>query len=356
MKYLQAGMLAAAVSAGAAHANSDGVFRNAFETPIVADANTWTWVPFDRANCANGSTTGIGINPNPASTRVLIYLEGGGACWSLLTCYVLDLASNFETGYGAADFAADATSTSLLAQPNGLFDRLAIGNPLRDYNYVYVPYCTGDNHAGDNIVQYGSNTARHVGFRNMGAYLDRIVETFPNADRVILAGSSAGGFGATVNWWRTQRAFGPIRVDLIDDSGTPMPPSVVDPAGATPQLQRAQWNLAATLPPGCTACATRLDAIFSHYASVFPDHRAALLSYTSDPVLSLFYGISSSQFTNGLNEVVANQFDPYPNFHSYIVTGSNHVLWTNPSLSITGVSLAQWIGQMVDDDPGWTSR
>lgn len=356
MRILQVGLLAGLLAAGAASADSDGIFRTAFETPIVADANAWTWVPVDRSTCANGTPTGIGVNPNPTSTRLLIYLEGGGACWSTLTCYVLNLASNFSSGYGAADFAATAASSALLGQPNGLFDRLAISNPLRDYNYVYVPYCTGDNHAGNNVVQYGSNTARHVGHRNLGAYLDRVVETFPHVERVILVGSSAGGFGAAANWWRTQRAFGPIRVDLIDDSGTPMPASVVDPNGSTPQTQRTQWNLAATLPPGCSTCLNRLDTIFSYYAGIFPDRRAALLSYTSDPVLSLFFGISNSQFTVGLNEVITNQFDPYPNFHTFIVGGSNHVLWTNPALTATGISLAQWIGQMVNDDPAWTSR
>lgn len=356
MTRLRVLLLAGLVTAGVAHADSDGIFRTAFETPIVADANAWTWVPEERAKCANGTSTGFGINPNPSSNRVLIYLQGGGACWSFLTCYVANLAANFSSGYGAANFAADASSTTLLAQPNGLFDRLSIANPLRDYNYVYVPYCTGDNHAGDNVVQYSINTARHVGYRNIGAYLDRIVETFPNADRIILAGSSAGGFGATANWWRTQQAFGPIRVDLIDDSGTPMPPSVVDPNGATPQAQRTQWNLAATLPPGCGACATRLDAIFSYYASVFPSHRAALLSYTRDNVLSLFFGISQTQFNAGLDEVIANQFDPFPNRHTFIVPGTNHVLWSNSALTASGVTLAEWISQMVNDDPGWTSR
>src|SRR5271154_3071426 len=54
---------------------------------ITAPDDAWTWVPFDNAFCGNGSTVGIGVNLSTTSTRVLLYLEGGGACWNELTCF-----------------------------------------------------------------------------------------------------------------------------------------------------------------------------------------------------------------------------------------------------------------------------
>src|SRR4051812_33040584 len=150
--------------------------------PISAPKEQWTWVPFDDAFCANGSTTGIGVNLTDKSKRVIIYLQGGGACWDALTCYTLKLAANFSTGYGSADFAVEVKSTLASA----LFDRNNAGNPFKDYSMVFVPYCTGDVHAGSNKVMYGNNTAMHVGWENMTAYLSRIVPTFPGADRVYI--------------------------------------------------------------------------------------------------------------------------------------------------------------------------
>src|SRR5580692_11460909 len=163
--------------------------------PITATANTWTWVPFPDSACANGTATGIGVNlTGTPSSRVLIYLEGGGACWDDLTCYTLMTATNFTTGYGETNFTAD--SLSELAVPGGFFDRTASANPFQDYSYVYVPYCTGDQHMGDApAVAYGSNTAKQVGFANMTAFLNRIVPTFPHATEVVISGSSEGGFG-----------------------------------------------------------------------------------------------------------------------------------------------------------------
>ncbi len=201
---------------------------------------------------------------------------------------------------------------------------------------VYVPYCTGDIHAGDNTVMYGGKPAKHSGYKNVSAYLERIVPTFPNADRVILSGASAGGFGAALNWWQTQEAFGKIRVDMLDDSGTPMPPSI--PIASEAEW-RKQWNLAATFPPGCTECATRIDGILGFYAKTYPDHRGALMSYTKDSVLPTFFGITQDKFAMGLEEQATTQFDPSPNLRYFIYTGSGHVLWSNPNLTTKGVTM-----------------
>src|SRR5262249_16786869 len=88
-------------------ASSGGGGGTPVGTPISAPMEQWTWVPFDNAFCANGTPTGIGVNLTDKSKRVMIYLQGGGACWDQLTCYTLQTAANFSTGYGQADFMGD---------------------------------------------------------------------------------------------------------------------------------------------------------------------------------------------------------------------------------------------------------
>ena len=78
---------------------------------------------FSDAFCGDGSTVGIGINPSSTGTRVLIYLEGGGACYDSLTCYTLQTAAYFTTGYSETDFTTEASSSNYLAQTDGFFDR-----------------------------------------------------------------------------------------------------------------------------------------------------------------------------------------------------------------------------------------
>lgn len=312
--------------------------------PIDTPEEQWTWVPFDNSFCGDGSTTGIGVSLSKKSSRVLIYMEGGGACWSDLTCNTIKTASNFTTGFGEADFKGTASGEL----SKSFFDRTAADNPFKDYSMIYVPYCTGDIHAGDNTVMYNGKAAKHVGSRNVAAYLERLVPTFPAADRVILSGASAGGFGAAFNWWQTQQAFGKIRVDMIDDSGTPMPASI--PIAAEAEW-RKQWNLAATFPPGCTECAQRLDGILDFYAKTYPDHRGALISYTKDSVLPTFFGITQDKFAMGLEEQATTKFDPSQNLRYFIYSGSGHVLWGKPSLATNGVTVREFVTKMVTDDP-----
>ena len=344
-----------ALASASAHGGGDRIFWNGFEPPITAPPETWTWVPFDDAYCGNGTKTGIGVNLTSASSRLLIYLQEGGACWDYATCYFFQLADNFTSGYGATQFAADAGDTTYLAQAGGFFDRSAAANPFKDFSYVFVPYCTGDTHSGSNVISLGGKTSYFVGFRNMAAYLERLAVTFPGADRIVLAGSSAGGFGATLNWWQTAQAFPGVRVDMIDDSGAIMPNDVLPSPNTEQDAQRAAWNLAATTPPGCTDCATAFDAIYSFDSSAFPNSRGALLSYQQDSVLPLFYGISTQKFTQGLTETETQFFDPSANLRYFNVSGSGHVLWFSPTLSTQSTTVLQFITLMVTDDPGWTS-
>src|SRR5215471_1057250 len=47
---------------------------------------TWTWIPVDGAICRDGSKTGFGVSVGTETDKLMIYLEGGGACFNALTC------------------------------------------------------------------------------------------------------------------------------------------------------------------------------------------------------------------------------------------------------------------------------
>ena len=132
-----------------------------FGPPVVAPANQWTWVDVPGSVCANGTATGFGLNPAADPTTLLIFLQGGGACWDGLTCYGIQSADHLSSGYGTDQFAAESPHLSQLI----LFNRSNARNPWHDANLVYVPYCTGDVHGGDRIVQYnwGNRHARTFG-------------------------------------------------------------------------------------------------------------------------------------------------------------------------------------------------
>src|SRR6476469_4355384 len=62
----------------------------------------WTYVPIDGSQCIDGSPTGIGVNLG-TSGDLVIYLEGGGACFNSGTC---PHASHLD-GWGPSGFDAN---------------------------------------------------------------------------------------------------------------------------------------------------------------------------------------------------------------------------------------------------------
>jgi hypothetical protein len=316
--------------------------------PILAPERTWTFVPLEDAFSLEGEALGMGVSLATNSHKVLIFLTGGGACWDDFTCYTLNSASLGP--FGPAQFAA---LTSSLDQA-WVFNRQSAANPFKDYSYVYVPYCTGDLMAGSRVNVSSTHTNRHVGYQNMTAFLRRLVPTFSNAERIILAGSSAGGYAATFNWRQTQEAFGGVRVDLINDSGPLL--AVNSPTGFLSPTAVNNWDLPAALPEECTSCSSNLGSIYGYYAAAYPNQRAAFLSFEADQPLASFYGISQSQFTASLNEFLASQINPHPNFRHFVASGSNHTMLTGPVPTVVnGVSIADFLGQMLTDNPAWSS-
>ncbi len=99
--------------------------------PITAPDGVWTDVPFPEAYCRDGTPAHLMVHLNSASKKFAIYLEGGGACFNDASCKLLtiDLPSYVLGG--------------------GIFNFTRTDNPIGDWNIFYVPYCTGDVHAGD---------------------------------------------------------------------------------------------------------------------------------------------------------------------------------------------------------------
>lgn len=317
-------------------------------SPISAPANTWTWVDFPDSKCADGSATGIGVNINPNSDRLVIFFEGGGSCWDYDSCWVQSMSVNLD-GYTGADFTKDKPYSSI-----PLFDRANANNPLSDASYVYVPYCTGDVHSGTKMTPLASKTATKDtyfwGYNNVSAYLQRLVPTFDFADRVWVSGWSAGGFGAAFNWGHIQDAFGTTRVDTLDDSGQP-----INPNKGKWQTWQATWGI--PIPAGCTNCSTDLTYIIDYYASRFEGtNRFGLLSYTNDSVISTYMSMTTREFRDRLMAMTKDKMDGLTSLRYFYVNGVSHVLMSQfNQAGADGTRLSTWIRQMVEDDPSWTS-
>ncbi|HNF96182.1 MAG TPA: pectin acetylesterase-family hydrolase [Pseudomonadota bacterium] len=321
--------------------------------PITAPAKTWTWVNFPDAVCDDGSATGIGVSLNPASKDLLIFLQGGGACWDYDSCAVSNTSTHGP--YGESQF----NSTKLLFVIGSILDRNAKSS-FQDMNMVYVPYCTGDVHTGDNVMTYdgGGDKKRvihHKGRPNLIAFLKRIAATVPMPGKLVVTGSSAGGFGSSLNYDLVRAFFPQAKSYLLDDSGPPMVGDAI-PADLRQKWYTA-WRLDQTIGKLCPDCNRDFSTLVPILGKRYPHDRMGLLSYTQDGVIRKFFGNQSEQqFQQNLTAMAKSTIDPLPNFHYYFVSGTGHTFLFTPGLTtVKGVSLLGWISQLGSDDPKWTS-
>jgi hypothetical protein len=326
--------------------------------PIMAEERTWTWVPFPEAKCRSGSPAGLSVNLNPSSKRVMIYLEGGGACFDAQTC-----------GSNPDSVGSQNPGNS------GVFARERSENPVADWNYVYVPYCTGDVHMGakvDGQIPGVTGTQQFVGRKNITAFLQRLVPTFSDAEQVVLTGVSAGGFGAASNAAYVQWAFGEVPLTLVDDSGPTfsaeyMPKCLTD--------LYLNWGLDGSILDDCgSACSASGD-----YSTQFLDYTltragdrpGGLIESDQDSVIRGFFGIGTNNGANDcmgvllLTSMAADDFlaglleyrervKKHAKMSTFYPTSTQHT-WLGGDSFYTGqaggVTLVDWIKNVLDGKP-----
>ncbi|TNE45152.1 MAG: hypothetical protein EP343_28185 [Deltaproteobacteria bacterium] len=326
--------------------------------PVQAPAKKWTWVDVQGSKCGYGTQTGFGINLKPGAKRAFIFLQGGGGCWTrynvIGSCFKLVNSSLYLTGFNKSVFAVDAFTLVTL---NSFFFKRVKANVFQNDHYVFIPYCTGDVHAGNGTMKsLLGRTMYFHGHKNMKLFLAQIVPTLKGVKEVYIAGSSAGGFGAALNWGLVQQAFGNnVKVHLINDSGPPMEPG----KGRWDTWVKA-WNMA--MPPGCpNNCKTDISAIIDHYKKTLmkQGRKMAFLSYDKDAIINTFFGYGDplgNTFKKGIDGLI-KVMDTIFNAEYFILSGRSHTMLLvgpeNIKDSKTQVTLPQWIEWMVKDDPSW---
>ncbi len=344
----------------------DGLFDDSPLLPALstADAGAWRWIPTPGMQCRDGSDTGFGLRRAAGSRDLLVLLQGGGACFDFLSC-LLNPGS-----YDEADFNAEIAAIG----ERGAFSTTEPANPFLRWNVVYVPYCTGDVHAGNapDTPVPGVGRQDFVGYRNLETALERFGgDRVRQARQVVLSGVSAGGFGTVGTYALFAERLAPAPVDLLDDSGPIVRANdVLDPG--LQQRWRDLWNLDEALPPGCpdALCSQPngdgLEFVLPYYARTHPDRTFGVLSYTRDAVIRGFFGLGDpdcgpdpSACTVGAEAYEDALFGLRtifpPNVGTYYVAGDGHTFLLSDtfySTTVEGVPLTRWVRGLINGQTG----
>jgi len=144
--------------------------------------------------CLDGSPSGYYIrNASTAASanNWIIFMQGGGACFDQPSC-----TSRARTVLGSST----AWPTTYTDNSNLCSDDVVANPDFFTWNHVFIPYCGGDVHTGQENVknQWGLYFAGHL---TVAGTLDHLKKThgLSAASKVLVSGSSAGGIGAFAN-------------------------------------------------------------------------------------------------------------------------------------------------------------
>ncbi len=334
--------LSTGTSTSTSAAASATATTNATTAPVY---DQWVWVDVPGTQCADGSATGFALNLHAGASELVISYQQGGSCYDYNSCYVQKTAYNIDSGFSNATFWAQN-------QPNTLkwwfpFARDNQWNPWQKANYAWIPYCTGDWHAGDNTVLYpgASSATNHRGWGNAKLDMARIKQMVPTPSRVWLAGSSAGAFGAILQYQNAQNIFSGTRVDLLADSGE-------TPKSA---LARPSQNIQT---PQCPTCDdTSFDSYIVGLAKANTGSRFASMSWSNDTTIPVNQGVSYDDFSLEVARLFKQQNAETSNSRNFMVQGSGHMLlWTTQYNAADGYTQATFLNKFKTDDPGWSSH
>jgi hypothetical protein len=270
---------------------------------LVDGGNNYNWerVALPGARCGNGSQYKF-FARRTSSPNLLFFFEGGGACWDYDTCSgragVLGAANpNGIPDDYMTQFTAKYVSPLVNGADPGLPLRSRTELPTKDWNIVYMPYCTGDVHVGNRNTTYIDPTGaqpplawNHAGHGNTTKAIAWAHSAFPQVDKLLVTGFSAGGTATASAYYFVRRGINPARGFFLNDSGPvySAPNASFNSRPLHNQI-RAAWNLDSVfsqLP--ATFDRNDMGSINRMVALEFPNDKIAHTAYTRDYNYSRF--------------------------------------------------------------------
>ncbi|OFV90656.1 MAG: hypothetical protein A3J75_08170, partial [Acidobacteria bacterium RBG_16_68_9] len=312
-----------------------------------------------------------------SENKLLMYYQGGGACWAQLTCTIptCDNSVNVGGGDNPNNFAS------------GFADLTNPDNPFREWNIVFVPYCSSDIHFGDAAQDYSDANpgnpihVEHRGFHNAKVAEKWAREHFVNPEAIFVTGSSAGSYGALFQAPLLHEVWPSSRFDVLGDAGN----GVITPTFL--QNEFNNWNFVPNLPatiPGVIDSITSGDGMpayieavasffattnWANYSTAFDGGSGGQTGFYNimlngnNPLAGQTWWDASCAFQTNMRQQAVDTYTAVSgandNYRYYIGTGSRHTMWGADKVytdTTCGVpTILDWVNGMLTSGPGWVN-
>lgn len=308
------------------------------------------------------------------SNNVLMYYQGGGACWDSSSCNVI----------GTCDRISDA-SDSPDNTTTGFADYDNPANPFHDWSVVFVSYCSCDVHWGEKTTVYSGGKIFHRGRVNASVAEKFAREHFIDPDKVFVTGSSAGSYGAIMNSYYLMNGVWPnAEYAVVGDAGV----GVITKQWLDTYIKN--WGVDKNFPtdlPGISlpvenlSLVTLIDAMsdkfpnnrFANYDSSYDGGSGSqtqffqVMRYPTPPIGNIVdkwpnYWEPACMWNACMREFKADNATKSSNYHYFTGAGSRHTIFGSDKVFTetkstksdgTPMTFAAWVTAMIDDTADW---
>jgi Pectinacetylesterase len=348
------GLVALAATVAACDDDDEGASaatRTPSTTTAPGDQKWKKVVPGGDCECADGSKFAFGERPADPK-KVVLFLDGGGICFDAKSCAFTGL--NHPGGPAAYDWSIWGEDP---AQEDGIFNFARADNPFRDYSFIYVPSCTGDQHLGDVTREYSPQlTVEHKGFVNGRTSLNYLADHYPDAAQVVVVGKTS--IAAPV--------YGGLAADLLPDARVTVLGSefghIPDDPDLNARFLGELWGAYANMPDwevnqGLTARDWGPPRFWIQAGTHDPKIVLARFDFAYDKeaaqgVASL--GMDPSKLLSVIDANEAAVEEAGVVLHSYTAPGNGHRILEWPrfyEIEVNGKRLVDWVTRLIEHKP-----
>jgi hypothetical protein len=321
---------------------------NGIDASLVKDLQEgWNeFTPAGETTCSDGSPYKFFVRPG-ASNKLMVYMQGGGACWTRASC-----DPEMKPSY------TQNISYEFKPSQHGIFDFNNEANPFIDYTIVMAPYCTGDVHIGQSDTVYAPAkegqlplTIHHQGRTNMQAILDWTYQNVPSPEDIFITGSSAGAIPSPFYAALVADHYPDARVAQLGDG-----------AGGYRQINSTtrpdeQWGTFTFINNEngfnkLKAESFNYESLYIAAAQKHPRILFAEYDAAEDAVQKRFLSMGGVAIVQLIDSLEANHADilkAAPNFRSFIAGGESHTVLLRPEFyryGAGGVSIRDWVNDL----------
>ena len=318
------------------------------------EPNTWTEVPMPTpATCAFGDPFAIFVKPG-RSDKVVVDFEGGGACWSGVTC-----EANSVTFTSNISRRSDYFKSS--QNWRGIFDIHDPRNPVADATIVHIPYCTGDVHWGNSVQTYKIAgqppfTIHHSGAVNVSMAIEWMQKNLKvKPETIHVTGCSGGAYGSI--YWAPylKKIFPKTKMLQFGDSGAGV---------STPEFRERglpQWNITAYAPYWIPALDPKnvdwsklnVRDLYIGVANYYKNDYFSQFNHYNDLIQTYFYSVMGGNPLNW-SELMQQSIQSIAlatkeaHFDSALVEGTSHCAMTSNlfyDTDVNGKRLYEWFSE-----------